>query len=108
MAIMNTFYKHQESKKWTWYRWNTARRAYTEKSMIDLALTNNKNLFRDVKSIPSVSMDSDHRLLLLKLKLSKPKQKQAKPRERFLLENLRNEECVERYKSRISEKRHEQ
>ena len=76
--------------------------------MIDLALTNNKNLFRDVKSVPSISLDSDHRLLLMKLKLGKPKQKKAKPRERFILENLRNEECAVRYKSRISEKRREQ
>ena len=76
--------------------------------MIDLALTNNKNLFRDVKSVPYISLDSDHRLLLIKLKLSKHKKKKAKPKERFLLENLRNEECAERYKSRISEKRHEQ
>ena len=108
MAIMNTFYKHRESQKWTWYRWNSVRAAYTDKSMIDLALTNNKNLFRDVKSVPSISLDSDHRLLLMKLKLDKPKQRKAKPRERFLLENLRNEECDERYKQRINEKRHEQ
>ena len=53
MSVMNTFYKHEENKKWAWYRWNSTVGAYTDKSMIDLALlTNNKNLLRDVKSIP--------------------------------------------------------
>ena len=33
MSIMNTFYKHRESQNWTWYRWNQAVGAYTEKSM---------------------------------------------------------------------------
>ena len=72
-SIMNTYFKHQESHKWTWYRWNSALNNYSDRSMIDLFLTNNKNLFNDVKSIPSVSCDSDHRLVLAKLKLKKPK-----------------------------------
>jgi len=36
MAIMNTFYCHQESHKWTWYRWNNTVQDYTDRSMIDL------------------------------------------------------------------------
>ena len=108
MAIMNSFYKHRESQKWTWYRWNSIMRAYTDKSMIDLALTNNKNLFRDVKSVPSVSLDSDHRLLLIRLKLNKPILKKAQSRQRFILENLKDQDCKERYKNKISEKRQEQ
>ena len=108
MSIMNTFYTHQESQKWTWYRWNSMRGQYTDKSMIDLALTNNKNLFRDVKSVPSVSLDSDHRLLLIKLKLSKPKQIKAERRTRFCLENLQDPEYQERYKTEIRNKWHTQ
>ena len=42
MYIMNTFYNHRESKKWTRCRFNSTVGAYTEKSMIDLAITNNK------------------------------------------------------------------
>lgn len=52
MSVVNT-YKYQESHKWVWYRYNSVEQAYTEKSMIDLALTNNKRLFKDVKGIPS-------------------------------------------------------
>ena len=105
MSIMNTFYKHRESQKWTWYRWNQAVGAYTEKSMIDLAISNNKNLFRDVKSVPSVSFDSDHRLLLIKLKITKPRPVKSQRRERFILENLKQEECLERYKQEITKLR---
>ena len=59
MSIMNTFYNHRESQKWAWYHFDSTVGAYTEKSMIDLAITNNKGLFNDVKSVPSVSFDSD-------------------------------------------------
>ena len=42
--------------------------------MIDLFLTNNKNVFMDVKAVPSVSMDAD--LLWLKLGFGNPKAKE--------------------------------
>ena len=105
MSIMNTFYKLQESQKWIWYRWNTVRGLCTDKSMIDLALSKNKNLFRDVKSAPSVSLDSNHRLLLIKLKLNKPKTVRGQRRTRFCLEKLQIQECRGRYKNEISHRR---
>ena len=105
MYIMNSFYNHRDSHKWTWYRWNSAVGAYTEKSMIDLAITNNKNMVRDVKSVPSVSFDSDHRLLLIKLKTMKPKPIKSQVRERFILENLKEEDCLVRYQNEISRAR---
>ena len=61
LAIMNTFFKHRHSHKWTWYRYDSGRQRYTGHSMIDLVAANNKKMFRDVKAIPSVSVDSDHR-----------------------------------------------
>ena len=105
MSIMNSFYKHRDSHKWTWYRWNSIAGAYTEKSMIDLAITNNKNLLADVKSIPSVSFDSDHRLLLIKLKVTKPRITKSQTKERFILENIKNDECLRSYQSEISRAR---
>ena len=57
-AIMNTFYEQQELHKWTWYGWNLEELRYTRRSMIDLFITNKKNLFKDVKAIPSVSPTS--------------------------------------------------
>lgn len=35
VAIMNTFFKHDESKKGKRYQWNSEDQEYTEKSMID-------------------------------------------------------------------------
>ena len=81
LCVMNTFYQHRESQKWTWYRWNNQRQEYTDKSMIDLFLTNQKSIINDVKAMPSVSLDADHRLVIAKLKIkdsSEKKQAQAR------------------------------
>ena len=101
LSIMNTFYCHQDSHKWTWYRWNSARQEYTDKSMIDLMLTNSKNLFMDVKAIPSVSCDSDHRMVIAKLKIKKPNLRQKRQNVRYKLENLNNPECVEELQHKL-------
>ena len=31
LAVMNTFFMHQETHKWTWYQWNKAVMDYTDK-----------------------------------------------------------------------------
>ena len=105
LAIMNTYYKHKESHKWTWYRWNEQQQNYTEKSMIDLFLTNKKNLFRDVRTIPSVSFDSDHRMVIAKLKTGKPKVRSKRKQKRFKLENLKNEDNVHILKEKIKQQK---
>jgi len=56
LAVMNTFFKHHVSHKWTWYRWNSTMQDYTDKSMIDLVLAGQKRLIADVKAVPSVSV----------------------------------------------------
>ena len=73
MSIMNTFYQHQPGHKWTWF--NYEQQCYTNHSLIDIFLTSDRRIFCDVKAVPSVSLDSDHRLLLANLKLSKPMKK---------------------------------
>lgn len=103
LSIMNTYFKHKESHKWTWYRWSDDRQRYTETSMIDLFVTNNRNLFKDTKSIPSVSADSDHRMVLSKINLMKPKLRARKRRKRLQIENLKKEDCVRQLKSRVAE-----
>ena len=45
-------------------RYSNQLQSYTQKSMIDLFLTNNKPLFLDVKAVPSVSMGADHRIAM--------------------------------------------
>ena len=43
--------------------------------MIALFLTNDKTKFRNVRAIPSVSLDSDHRMVVATLGLEKLKYK---------------------------------
>ena len=101
---MNTYYEHRESHKLTWYRYNYQMQAYTQKSMIDLFLTNNRNVFMDVKAVPSVSMDADHRLVMAKVRLRKPKSKRKVGMRRYKLTKLNDHEQVERLKNAIEEK----
>lgn len=61
--------------------------------MIDVALTNNKRLFKDVKGTPPISFDSDHKLLIIKLNDQKPKCRKCKQNKRLLTENLKDEGC---------------
>ena len=105
MSIMNTFYKHRESHKWTWYRWSNDRWRYEDRSMIDLMITNNKRLFRDVKSIPSVSCDSDHRLVIRRLRIDKQKRISRGGRKRFMVENLQDQACRDQLQREMSEAR---
>ena len=78
LQIMNTYFQHRESQKWTWYRYDQQQMNYIQKSMIDLFLTNNKRIFMDGKAVPSLSIDADHRLVLAKIRINKPKETKGK------------------------------
>src|SRR5678815_362490 len=80
-------------------------RAYGEKSMIDLILTNNKRLFKDVKSIPSVSGDADHRRVVRKLRMEMPKPFRCRRRKRFMVEKLRDQDCKNTFQREMDTKR---
>ena len=68
--------------------------------MIDLVAANNKKMFRDIKAIPSVSVDSDHRLIVAKIDVG-PQRKRAK-RKKIKLEKLKDEETCPRMKDKIN------
>ena len=104
--IMNTFYQHRESHKWTWYRYNHQHQNYTQKSMIDLFLTNNKTIFCDVKSIPSLSLDADHRLVLAKIRIKKPKENKDKGAKRYHLGKLKEQETTADLLQKVESKFH--
>ena len=72
--------------------------------MIDMILTNNRRLFNDVKVIPSVSLDGDHRLVLAQLRIREPKQQVKSIRMRFKLEKLKEEDCKRDFKCKVEEK----
>ena len=76
---------------------------YTEKSMIDLVLVNQKKMITDVKAVPSVSADADHRLLIIKCTLRAPQPVVKPKRERLKVELLKNTDYLEAYQTRIQE-----
>ncbi|XP_076058238.1 uncharacterized protein LOC143035269 [Oratosquilla oratoria] len=103
MSIMNTFFKHQETHKWTWYRWNHIQEEYTQKSMIDLVLSSRKSLIHDVKSIPSLSLDSDHRAVVAKVNITIPPHCRRLKRKRIEVEKLKDQRVREELEDKLAE-----
>ena len=89
LSVMNTYFKHQESHQYTWYRYNSRIGQYDLKTQIDFILTTRKSVIKDVKAIPSVSLDSDHRLVKGKMKIHLPEKEKSKVRKRVKTENLK-------------------
>ena len=104
LAVMSTYYQHRESHKWTWYRYNYQLQSYTQRSMIDLFLTNNKALFLVAKVVLSVSMDADHRLIMAIARIRKPEYTERVGSKRNKLAKLNDPEQVERFKGAIEVK----
>ena len=67
LSTMNTFSKHGESHKLTFYFWSSEMQQYISKSMIDLFLTSNMKIFRNVRAVPSLPIDSTHRMVIATL-----------------------------------------
>ena len=89
LSVMNTFFKHQESHQLTWYRYNSRIGQYDQKTQIDFILSTRKSIIKDVKAIPSVSLDSDHRLVQGKMKIHLPEKEKARVRKRVKTANLK-------------------
>ena len=104
LAIMNTFYKHRESHKWTYYGWNSEAQQYVSKSMIDLFLTSDKKMFRNVRAVPSLSMDSTHRMVVATLTWKTEKLPKKKGKRRFNIEKFKDPRTVDTMKENIGNK----
>ncbi len=88
MEAMNTLFQHRKQHRWTWNRWNHGLGRYTEISEIDFILAGDKRKVRDVKSIPSESMNADHRLMVGKLELNKPRRERIVKHKMIKVEEL--------------------
>ena len=104
LAVMNTFYKHRDSHKWTYYGWNSEEQQYVSKSMIDLFLTSDKRIFQNVRAVPSLSMDSTHRMVIATLTWKTEKLPKKKGKQRFNIENLRDSETADTMREVINNK----
>ena len=104
LSVMNTFYQHRNSHKWTWYRYNNQLQRYTDESMIDLFLTNNRKLFMNIKAIPSVSMDADHRLVVAEIRAVKPRIRAMRKYKPYRLNKLEDQESTQMLKNMLQQK----
>ncbi|XP_076031132.1 uncharacterized protein LOC143019381 [Oratosquilla oratoria] len=71
--------------------------------MIDLFLVRDKRTARDVKSIPSASLDSDHRLVICKLSVLRPKKMQRATRNRIKVEKLKEQDTIDGFQMLAAE-----
>ena len=101
---MNTFYKHRESHKWTYYGWNSEAQQYVSKSMIDLFLTSDKKIFKNVRAVPSLSMDSTHRMVIATLNWKTEKLPKKKGKQRFNIEKLKDSDTARTMREVIQRK----
>jgi len=76
---------------------------YTDKSMIDLVLVSQKKMIADVKTVPSVSADADHRLVIAKCTVRAPLPVVKPKRERLKVELLKNTDYLEEFQTKIHE-----
>src|SRR5678815_4768074 len=65
---------------------------------------NDKRVFMDVKSIPSVSLDSDHRLVVGKIRWRQRKKPKKVTRERYCFEKLKDENTREDFNNKLVRK----
>ena len=94
LSIMNTFYKHRESHKLIYSGWIGQVQQYVGKSMIDLFLTSDKRMFKNVRAVPSLSIDSTHRVVIATLTWKREKLPKKKGKQRFKIEKLKDPETA--------------
>ena len=93
MNIMNTYFQHRESHKCSLYRWNGTKQQYDRQTQIGLFLVTTHCSVCTVKAIPSVSLDSDYRLVVMQTRHTIKRLKPAETK-RVNLHNLANGETM--------------
>lgn len=99
MKVMNTYFQHKDSHKYTWYGWNREKCDYDRKTIIDYFLSNSSRSISDVKVIPSISLDSDHRLVIMKTKILPHKKRQRKKIKRVNIKNMNDQTMLSFYET---------
>ena len=108
MKIMNTFFQHRPSHKYTWYGWNNEKQKYDRQTQNDLFLTTNHRFVTNTKAIPSVSLDSDHRLVVMNTKYKYTVIRPAEKKKRVRVKELRNsKEKGQQFQQCLSKRTHD-
>ena len=88
MKIMNTFFQHRPINKYTRYGWNNEKQKYDRQTQIDLFLTTNHRFVTNSKARMSVSLDSDHSLVVMNTKYKYTAIRPAEKKRGFEFKNL--------------------
>ena len=90
------------------YGWNGTKPKYDRQTHIDLFLVTNHCKVCSVKAIPSVSLDSDHRLVVMQTRHTITKLKPTEKKKRVNLHNLANGENMrKKFEEQITQKNRE-
>lgn len=103
LKIMNTFFKHRESHIFTRYRWNQGTQQFDQKSVIDYMIVSDKRMVRNVKVIPGVSLDADHRLVVADMKMRGEGRVNEQKRAVIKVEKLAEQEERRKYEQEMQE-----
>lgn len=103
LKIMNGFFKHQDTHKYTRYRWNQNSGFFDQKSIIDYIIVSDRRIVKNIKVFPGESMDSDHRLVIGDLKSLQIKTQKEEKRKIIKVENLKNEDLQRTYRDKVTE-----
>ncbi|XP_076047358.1 uncharacterized protein LOC143028886 [Oratosquilla oratoria] len=71
--------------------------------MIDLVLSSRKSLIHDVKSIPSLSLDSDYQAAVAKVNITIPPQCRRLKSKKIEIENLKDQRVREKLEDKLAE-----
>src|SRR6201990_961957 len=107
MKIMNGFFQQRDSHRFTRYRWNNNTKEFDQKSIIDYIISTDSKMVKNVKVIPGISMDSDHRLVVTDIRIRmeriQNKEKRSAFKVELLKENGKKREYIEKVKENLKQ-----
>src|ERR1700755_948632 len=107
IKIMNGFFQQRDSHRFTRYRWNSNTDEFDQKSIIDNTISTDSKMVKNVKVIPGISMDSDHRLVVTDIRIRmeriQNKEKRSAFKVELLKENGKKREYIEKVKENLKQ-----
>ena len=107
MKIMNGFFQQRDSHRFTRYRWNSNTDEFDQKSIIDYIISTDSKMVKNVKVIPGISMDSDHRLVVTDIRIRmeriQNKEKRSVFKVELLKENGKKREYIEKVRENLEQ-----
>ena len=103
LSIMNSYFKHQDSHIYTRYRWNQNTQFFDQRSIIDYIISSDKRIVKNIKVLPGISLDSDHRLLIGDLQIEINRKPRAQKVSKIKVEALKEENKVAEYRDLCEE-----